>query len=141
MGFERGLLRGKAASPPPPPKSLTPPLPQPPIRLGGSPLCGHFMLVCKAMIKLEPAMFYFQFYAYSQGTTGSAQLFHTGTREIEGMPSHNSLSEVSVLLLIAAQGSVSHLFGCCFFRQIKWQHISTGKSSVFTAFQNVPGHW
>lgn len=81
MGFERGLLRGKAASLFP--QSLTPPLPQPPIRLRGSPLCGHFMLVCEAMIKLEPAMFYFQFYAHSQGTTGSAQLLLMGTGEIQ----------------------------------------------------------
>ena len=101
MGFERGLLRGEDCQSFP--QSLTPPLPQPPIRLRGSPLCGHFMLVCKAMIKLEPAMFYFQFYAHSQGTTGSAQLLHTGTREIQRDAFTQDPVGVSMLLLIAPQ--------------------------------------
>lgn len=47
------------------PQSVTPPQPQPPIKLRGSPLCGHSMLVCKMMIKLEATMFYFQFYDHS----------------------------------------------------------------------------
>lgn len=64
-------------TPPQPPPYPTPPQPQAPIRLRGSPLCGHFMLVCKGMIKLDPTVFYFQFYVNSQATTGSAQLHHT----------------------------------------------------------------
>lgn len=102
VGFERGLLSGTVASPSPQPP--TPLQPQPPIRLRGSPLRGHFVLVCKATIKLEPTMFYFQFYAHSQGTTGSAQPLHTGTRETKGMPTHSSLLQISILSLISAHG-------------------------------------
>lgn len=97
----RGLLGGKAASLSP--HSLTPSQPQPPIRLKGlsPPYEKNVLLVCKVITKLEPTLFYLQFRARSQGTSGPAQLLHTGAKESEGMPSHSSLSEASMLLLIS----------------------------------------
>lgn len=113
------------------PQSLTPPLPQPPIRPRGSPRCGHFMPVCEVMTKLEPAMFYSQFRAHCEATSGSAQPLHTQRGPEE---SESCLHALSPLVrgfwhFYLFPFTVPACLGTC------------GKSTGFTTIHIVPEHW
>lgn len=113
VGFERGPLKEKAASLSL--QSLTPPLPQPPIRLRGSPLCGHFMLVCEVMTKLESAMFYFLFLTHAQRTSSPALRLSDGfciaaCRRVQCFYSETLSAQLGRLLVLVV-GSLGWLNG------------------------------